>query len=88
MSNVFDNEECRDWLKGLLNNGEATVKFIKADGSDRLMRCTLQESVLPKVDKTVTKTRKVSDETLSVWDLDANGWRSFRWDSIKEVSFG
>lgn len=88
MSNVFDNEEGRDWLKGLLHDGEVTVKFIKADGSDRLMRCTLQESVLPKVDKTVTKTRKVSDETLSVWDLDANGWRSFRWDSIKEVSFG
>ena len=33
----------------------------------------------------VTFTKVNGEETLSVWDLDNDGWRSFRLDSIKEM---
>lgn len=87
MNNVFGDVEGRNWLSGLLRDGEVTVVFTKTDGTERVMRCTLQESVLPKVEPS-TKPRKKSEESISVWDLDEDGWRSFRWDSIKEIIFG
>lgn len=87
MSNVFGDVEGRNWLSSLLRGGEVTVVFTKIDGTERVMRCTLQESVLPKVEPS-TKSRKKSEESISVWDLDEDGWRSFRWDSIKEIIFG
>ena len=31
------------------------------------------------------KESKINPNTLSVWDIEANGWRSFRWDSIQSV---
>lgn len=86
MNNVFGDVEGRNWLKGLLADGEITVVFTKTNGDERVMRCTLSESVLPNVES--VSTRKKSDESISVWDLDENGWRSFRWDSVKEIIFG
>lgn len=32
------------------------------------------------------KERKVNESALPVYDLNAKAWRSFRWDSIKEVT--
>jgi hypothetical protein len=53
------------------------------------MTCTLQESVLPPVTKddkpSQKKVRDVNIEVLSVWDTNANGWRSFRIDRFIEV---
>jgi hypothetical protein len=31
--------------------------------------------------------RKVNEDVMPVFDLEAGGWRSFRWDSIKSVAF-
>ena len=31
--------------------------------------------------------RKVNEDILSVYDLDAKAWRSFRWESVKRVEF-
>ena len=41
-------EEYKRWLEGEI----ATVKFTKVNGEERVMRCTLQESHLPKATKT------------------------------------
>ena len=41
------NQEWRDGLKVTLAQGEATVSFTKLNGQERVMRCTLQESVVP-----------------------------------------
>jgi WYL_2, Sm-like SH3 beta-barrel fold len=37
----------RDWVKSLLNKQEITVKFVKADGTDRDMKCTLNWDLIP-----------------------------------------
>ena len=77
-------KESTVWTK--LYYGELIVKFIKKDGSERTMRCTLNldkvpEELLPKGTKTVT-----NDITKRVFDLDKNAWRSFCYDSVVEVN--
>jgi hypothetical protein len=37
----------RDWVRGLLNVAEITVTFVKADGTLRDMRCTLDQDRMP-----------------------------------------
>jgi hypothetical protein len=37
----------RDWVRGLLNVSEITVTFVKADGTVRDMRCTLDSDRMP-----------------------------------------
>ncbi len=70
-------------VEGLKRNLMKVV-FTKVNGEERIMNCTLHESVLPE--STITEsTKKVNPDTISVWDIDNNGWRSFRIDSIKEV---
>jgi len=69
-------------VEGLKRNLMKVV-FTKVNGEERTMLCTLHESVLPE--PMLSSTRKVNPDTISVWDIDNNGWRSFRIDSIKEV---
>jgi hypothetical protein len=64
------------------------VVFTKANGDERVMHCTLQESMLPEqidLEETIQK-KKPNPDVLAVWDIEAKGWRSFRWDSIKEFT--
>jgi hypothetical protein len=74
-------------LKNMLHEGEVLVTFTKKDGIDRKMRCTLQEDVIPMSklpkERVEGEERHLSDEVCRVWDLESEGWRSFRWDSIK-----
>ena len=76
------------WLKGVLLETTVTVTFTKKDGSERVMNCTLNPSVLPT--KQVTsegKTRKQPTNTISVYDINQNDWRSFTIKSVKRVEF-
>lgn len=71
-----------------LKNGICKVLFTKANGEDRLMHCTLNESILPEqidIEEAIQK-KKPNPNAVAVWDTDVGGWRSFRWDSIKEFS--
>ena len=87
MTNVFNDEKAKDWLKDVLRNEGAEIVFIKADGTERTMKCTLNESEIPAEFAPKGVVRAKSDETCAVFDLEANGWRSFRWDSVKSVNF-
>ena len=40
--------EIRAWVKGLLITSEITVDFVKANGTERSMRCTLDASRIPQ----------------------------------------
>ena len=79
----------RDAIFGLLKNNIATIVFEKVNGDLRKMRCTLKESMLPKyTSEKSDKERKTSEHTLAVYDVDEEGWRSFRLNSIKSVKVG
>ena len=74
----------KEELKTYLQQNNATVVFTKADGTERTLKCTLQESVFPVVEQSESKRIKTENpDVLSVWDLENSGWRSFRIDSIK-----
>jgi hypothetical protein len=90
MEHAFSEKVGQDWLKSLLAERVVAVVFTKADGTEREMNATLQDSVLPEVQKELgsdAPVRAKSKDALAVWDVDAQGWRSFRWDSIKSVRF-
>jgi len=72
-------------IMNMLTTDIVNVKFKKADGSERLMKCTLLEGWVKEYEKKTEKTRPVSEDTLSVWDVEKDGWRSFRYDSIIEI---
>ena len=76
-------------LKGLLDQNVIVVDFTKLNADKRVMTCTLREDMKPpatKVDPMSTKkVREISDAVVSVWDVNAKGWRSFRYDRINAV---
>lgn len=87
--NVFsgDSEDAqfgREWLTELLQERPVEIVFTKKDGTERTMKCTLMEKYLPE---TASSDRPKNTEALAVYDLEKEGWRSFRWDSIKQVNF-
>jgi hypothetical protein len=82
-------EQQREQIKRRLHEGEVVVTFTKVNGDKRVMTCTLQESVLPSAKKDDTmsqkKVREINPEVCSVWDVNANGWRAFRWENVVEI---
>jgi hypothetical protein len=89
----------RDWVRSLLQKQPITVTFVKADGTDREMRCTLNPEELPAVVPTgpvdgivseAKKPRKDPKEpdpaVIKVYDLEAKSWRSFRMDRLKKIT--
>lgn len=76
------------WLKSMLTVTEATVTFTKVDGSERVMRCTLEANKLPPVVvKEDAKPRKetTSTKALRVFDVEKQEWRSFTIKNIKRI---
>ena len=55
------------------------------NGDKRIMTCTLKEDAIPGY-KPANKDKKVNKEVVSVWDINAEGWRSFRLANITEVA--
>ena len=76
-------------LKNLLEQNVVVVDFTKLNGDKRVMTCTLREDMKPPATKTDTmsqkKVREVSDAVVSAWDVNAKGWRSFRYDRVNAV---
>ena len=85
----FTTDASKDWIKSLLKDGVVEVTFTKSDGTERVMKCTLKDEVISEhwIPKESESQRKYSDDALPVFDVESKGWRSFRWDSIKEVNF-
>jgi len=76
-------------LKNLLEQNVIVVDFTKLNGDKRVMTCTLREDMKPRATKDDTMSQKavreVSDAVVSVWDVNAKGWRSFRYDRVNAV---
>jgi hypothetical protein len=74
-----------EYLKGILQTGIANVTFVKKDGTERVLRCTLSPTELPEqtdLEKAFKQQKTPNPDVLAVWDLENLGWRSFRYDSI------
>lgn len=79
----------KDWVKSSLKTDVLIVTFTKKDGTSRKMQCTLLETTVPPtppLDEGVeVKARAASEDAVRVWDVEADGWRSFRWDSVTDI---
>ena len=76
------------WLNSMLKVTEAKITFTKVDGTERVMKCTLEPTKLPVVElKEGAKPRKetTSTKALRVFDLEKNEWRSFTIKNIKRI---
>ena len=65
--------------------GYLRVTFVKADGSLRKLRGTMNLELMPKEWRDRKYNHKQQDNTTAIFDLDIEEWRSFRNDSIVEV---
>jgi hypothetical protein len=77
-----------EWLKGILAVTDATITFTKVDGTERVMKCTLEPAKLPPVViKEDAKPRKetTSTKALRVFDIEKSEWRSFTIKNIKRI---
>ena len=65
-----------------------TITFTKKDGTERVMRCTLQPDQLPIQPIVENKEpRKKTPGVIAVYDLDAKGWRSFVVKNVTHIQF-
>ncbi len=68
-----------------LRNEICEVVFTKKDGTERNMCCTLHPDVLP-IHETGTDNPidfpPQNNSVLTVWDIEADGWRSIRPETI------
>jgi hypothetical protein len=85
----------REWIVDHLKAGTVTVEFTKKDGDYRKMTCTLSADLLPpkvvstKVDRISESTivKKENLDIVSVFDMEAQAWRSFIVKNVKNISF-
>lgn len=66
------------------------VTFTKINGDQRVMRCTLDPRYMPpKMEsenvQEANKYNRENPDVIAVWDIQNNGWRSFRVDSISYI---
>jgi len=79
----------RSELLAQLKKSKGKITFTKADGTTRVMECTLIQDLLPDqidVEEYISEKR-ANEEVLAVWDLEKDGWRSFRLDRVSSIEW-
>ena len=79
---MFDRSEMMESLQ----NGLSEVTFNKINGDVRVMTCTLDDTIIPAdlLPKTsaMLDAVEVPQTIIKVYDVKAEGWRSFRVESV------
>ena len=85
----------KEEYRGLLKAGICTVTFTKVSGDTRVMKCTLNPTFIPAVQIPASTTAngdaaevERSADVLRVFDIEAQGWRSFRISSVTDFKAG
>lgn len=75
----------RESILAALASAVVRVTFTKKDGTERVMQCTRDLKRAPHAP--VPKNENFVDnlDVIRVYDLEAEGWRSFIVSSVKEV---
>lgn len=85
-ANETDPNTRNQLLRNILHEHDCKITFTKVDGSVREMPCTLREEAMPQRDADkFHQTRLYKPETLSVFCLDKNEWRSFRVMNVTKI---
>lgn len=85
MKMMWTKEENANQMKRALIDGTIVVKFKKVDGSERVMKCTLNTEIIPEyILESVKNVKPKKEGVMSVWDVEKEQWRSFRTDNVIE----
>ncbi|OQB41560.1 MAG: hypothetical protein BWY04_00740 [candidate division CPR1 bacterium ADurb.Bin160] len=86
MENIINN--AIDFIEKIKKEKIVTIKFIKKDGTTRIMICTLDFGIIPKRDhpKEVNLAKILKQMTankiIHVYDIEKSGWRSIPYNNI------
>jgi hypothetical protein len=79
---MFDRSEMMESLQ----NGLSEVTFNKINGDVRVMTCTLDDTIIPAdfLPKTsaMLDAVEVPQTIIKTYDVNAEGWRSFRVENV------
>lgn len=70
----------------MLKNGPMSIVFTKVDGTQRLMNCTKNMSLVPGDKHPKGDGKPTPANIIKVFDVDINEWRSFKYDSIISIN--
>jgi hypothetical protein len=77
-----------EWIHSVLKETTVKITFTKKDGTERVMNCTLNATVLPLVETHQQKREQEKPKDyIAVYDTEAKGWRSFVIKSVKAFEF-
>lgn len=83
-----DRDYIQQQIRDALQQGEVKITFIKADGTRREMLATVSSNIVPAtVTESTRAPREPNPNVCHVWDIEAQGWRSFRWDRLRAADF-
>jgi hypothetical protein len=71
-------------LNKLLREGVLVVTFNKLNGDERVMTCTKKLDLIPEDSRPKTE-KEPPKGNVNVWDINANGWRSFKYDRVTKI---
>tara|TARA_Y100001972_G_scaffold65133_1_gene79426 strand:- start:135 stop:401 length:267 start_codon:yes stop_codon:yes gene_type:complete len=73
----------------MLRQQVCQVRFIKVNGEERDMQCTLKEDLIPASKKPVADDQGVQATigVIKVFDIDKQDWRSFRVDNVTKFAY-
>jgi hypothetical protein len=82
MVNTFRND-----IIQVMKNNVCKISFVKV-GTDELreMICTLRPDLLPEGVEVTESKKKENLDVIAVYDLENNGWRSFRIENLMTLS--
>ena len=81
----MENKIDREVIVDMLREGVVRVSFTKKDGDTRNMRCTLAQDLIPENMQPKGTAGPVSESVVRVYDVDAEGWRSFVVANVHSV---
>lgn len=84
----YTQDKARLSLLEIIRSKTVIVTFTKSDGSSRDLRGTLNADLIPSEHYPKRSEDTVhSDEYTRIFDLDKQQWRSFRFDSVTNISY-
>jgi hypothetical protein len=88
LDELMVSDEFIDWFKEYLSEKEINVTFTKKDGTNRVMKCTKQQDLIPSEKQPKGTGSTPTGDAVAVFDLEAQDWRSFNTSNITRIEWG
>lgn len=80
-----DNKILSERLKSKLHETSVVFKYKKVNGDIREAYGTLNIDIMGEENAPTNKNYNISDDVIRYFDLNSNGWRSFRIENLISI---